>query len=263
MPLGVSSIMPLSTRKKISVRKTFDLSQDSFLAICSFDGRSSFFRKNPWGAINAFQKAFPIELNASVALIVKTMNATVDKPEWEKLKKITEFDNRIKLIDKKLSREEIVNLYGCCDTLISLHRAEGFGRILAESLLLGLNVVATNYSGNTDFCGGTNAYPIDYDLTLITEGEYVHSKNQYWAEPRIDHAANILYHLYTDHKSSRKGSKDYNDRDLLQIHRNKFSAHIVGSNYKNRLIQIWNKLNDGRQIKIRWARANCLYEIKD
>ena len=263
MPLGVSPIKPLSIQKKISVRKTFDLSQNSFLVICSFDGRSSFFRKNPWGSINAFQKAFPTESNASVTLIIKTMNATVDKTEWEKLKKITEFDNRIKLIDKKLSREEIVTLYGCCDTLISLHRAEGFGRILAESLILGLNVVATNYSGNTDFCNGPNFYSIDYDLTSVTEGEYVHSKNQFWAEPSIDHAASILHKLYINHETSKKTNRNKLFQEILQAKHNKLSTSIVGFNYKNRIVQIWNNSKNNMQKELRWNHAGCLYEIKD
>ncbi|MDC0165950.1 glycosyltransferase, partial [Synechococcus sp. AH-558-M21] len=181
--------------------------------------------------------------------------------EWRKLKTVADADNRIKLIDKKLNREEIINLYGCSDTLISLHRAEGFGRILAESLMLGLDVVATNYSGNTDFCIGANAYPIDYDLTLIAEGEYVHSKNQYWAEPNIDHAARILYNLYKNHRGSTSLRRNKYFREVLQTYCDKFSANTVGLNYKKRLVQIWNISKNERPQKLRWDYSNCLYEI--
>ena len=37
---------------------------------------------------------------------------------------------------------------------ISLHRSEGFGRGMAEALQLGVDVIATAYGGNTDFCSG-------------------------------------------------------------------------------------------------------------
>ena len=42
---------------------------------------------------------------------------------------------------------------------ISLHRLEGFGRGMAEALSLAVDVIATAYSGNTDFCTGPLAYP--------------------------------------------------------------------------------------------------------
>ena len=38
-----------------------------------------------------------------------------------------------------------------CDAYVSLHRSEGFGITMAEAMLLGKPVVATDYSGNIDF----------------------------------------------------------------------------------------------------------------
>ena len=52
------------------------------------------------------------------------------------------------------------HLYGCCDVFLSLHRSEGFGRGMAEALDLGLDVIATTYGGNTDFCNGPLAHPV-------------------------------------------------------------------------------------------------------
>ena len=58
-----------------------------------------------------------------------------------------------------LEREELLALYGCCDVFLSLHRSEGFGRGMAEALQLGLDVIATAYGGNADFCSGPLAHP--------------------------------------------------------------------------------------------------------
>ena len=46
LPLGVSALKSLSDEQK-KHRNTFKLPTSDFLAICSFDGRSSFLRKNP------------------------------------------------------------------------------------------------------------------------------------------------------------------------------------------------------------------------
>ena len=56
--------------------------------------------------------------------------------------------------------DELLSLYGCCNVFLSLHRSEGFGRGIAEALLLGVDVIATAYAGNTDFCAGPLAHPV-------------------------------------------------------------------------------------------------------
>ncbi len=43
---------------------------------------------------------------------------------------------------------------------LSLHRVEGLGRGMAEALQLGVDVIATAYGGNTDFCAGPLAHPV-------------------------------------------------------------------------------------------------------
>ena len=45
----------------------------------------------------------------------------------------------------------MMQLINSIDSLISLHRSEGFGLHLAEAMAMGKAVIATNWSGNTDF----------------------------------------------------------------------------------------------------------------
>lgn len=260
IPLGVSRILPITTKKRISVRNTYELPRTDLIIICSFDGRSSFWRKNPWGAIQAFQRAFPIKNDFETSLVIKTLHASVDPDEWEKLNETAKHDQRIQLIDASLSREEILNLYGCCDVLLSMHRAEGFGRILAESLLLGLDVVATNYSGSTDFCHAENYYPIDYELTSVPDGAYPYAAGQEWAEPSVDHAAHLLTKIYSKRK---KAQSSFSKEEHLQMHQRQLSTETVGKNYKARLLTIWNDHKKSGKPDLQLSRKNCLYGLED
>ena len=56
-------------------------------------------------------------------------------------------------------------LFARADCYVSLHRAEGFGLTLAEAMALGKPVIATGFSGNTDFMTPANSYLVDWKLT--------------------------------------------------------------------------------------------------
>ena len=263
-PLGVSPIAPLTPEQKAKARDKHWLPREAMLMTCSFDGRSSFFRKNPWGAIDAFLKAFPKNNGADVGLVIKIIHAGVDTREWNKLKELIKHDDRILVIDGALDRDELIQLYGCCDVLVSLHRAEGFGRILAECLLLGLDVVATNYSGNTDFCRGQHAHPVDYDLTEVQDGDYPHHHNQQWAEPCCSHAAEILRNIYAK-RSTQQYVYTPERQATIRSYQKQLFTYSIAKHYGNQLRSIWDQSRNktAEQLNLRWSRQQCLYGIEE
>ena len=91
-----------------------------------------------------------------------------------------------------LDREVVLGLVDACDAYVSLHRAEGFGRTLAEGMLLGKPVVGTDFSGNTDFLTQDTGYPVKWTRLAVAPGEYpfIEPADQaWWAEPDVGHAA--------------------------------------------------------------------------
>jgi hypothetical protein len=76
---------------------------------------------------------------------------------------------------------------------MSLHRAEGFGRSLAEALQLGMHLIATDYSGNTDFCCrpefSKQTSLIPYRLVKVRAEQYPYASAQLWASPNVNAAA--------------------------------------------------------------------------
>jgi len=232
-PLPLEHMEPLSEEERRHWRRTFELPATAPLVICSFDGRSSYARKNPWGAIQAVQQALPPDSEAR--LVIKTMHAGLAEHHWQQLQTIVQADPRLLLIDAVLPREQLLGLYGCCDVLVSLHRAEGYGRVLAEALLLGLDVIATGYSGNVDFCMGPLAHPVGYTLVPVLPDEYPHAEGQVWADPDQTQASALLQAVLAERAAdpSRRFHQSSAYRPL-------FSPEAIGQRYAQRLQQIWS-----------------------
>jgi glycosyltransferase involved in cell wall biosynthesis len=90
-------------------------------------------------------------------------------------------------------------LFESADVVLSLHRAEGLGLVMAEGMLRGLPVIATNWSGSTDFLTSETGIPIGYTLVPAhdPQGTYSLSKSV-WAEPNVGDASAALKRLRSD-----------------------------------------------------------------
>ncbi|WMY07498.1 glycosyltransferase family 4 protein [Paraburkholderia phenoliruptrix] len=168
-------------------RARFGIPEDAFLFGFAFDGASFIARKNPLALIEAFQRAFP-KTDESVYLMIKAMN-TQNESVWKECLYRADTDARIVIIDEVLSRGEANGLLNTCDCIVSLHRAEGFGRVMAEALYLGKPVVTSRYSGPLDFMSDDTAYLVDGELVDIKSDDYPFWKGNQWFQPEIQLAA--------------------------------------------------------------------------
>jgi glycosyltransferase involved in cell wall biosynthesis len=129
---------------------------------------SSIDRKNPWATIEAFKLAFPTEDKAM--LIIKVNNPDFPahlKDDMRRLRAACSPRPDIKVIEEPLTYVEVLSLYDSCDVFISLHRSEGLGLGLLESMSLGKPVIGTGWSGNMDFMTSEDSIPIPYRLVDI------------------------------------------------------------------------------------------------
>ncbi len=178
-------------------RDSFGLPRDKFLFLFSFDFSSFSQRKNPDAAVEAFCRAFD-SAHSEAALVVKTMGMSNDRTEvLARLLERVGDDPRVYFINKVLDRARAVELLAVCDAFVSLHRAEGFGLSIAEAMALGKPVIATDYSGSTDFLSEQTGYPVRYGLVPVGENEYpYYQPGQVWADPDIGHAADRMREIY-------------------------------------------------------------------
>ena len=195
IPFGLEFDQP----KPKFTRAYFDLPRSGFLFLVTFDFNSLVTRKNPAGAIEAFLAAFS-HSQQDVFLIIKSMHGQLHTSAYKKLKLYARHDPRIIFIDQSMSTEEARGLLQCADCYVSLHRSEGLGLGMAESMYLGKPVIATAYSGNLEFMNDSNACLVDYTEIAVAPEEYPHAQNQVWAEPNLQTAALGMQKIFADDK---------------------------------------------------------------
>ena len=153
--------------------------------------------------------------------------------EYRQLAEEASKDPRIILIDSVLRHEEVLGLMKVCDSFISLHRSEGIGLCIAQSMLLGKPVIATNYSGNTDFTLVNNSCLVEFKLVPVGVGEYQFYEGQVWAEPSVDHAADYMRRLVED--DGYRNVVATAGQAYIQAYHN---PKVVGKIYQDRLLEL-------------------------
>jgi len=170
-------------------RTRFGLPADRFLFLFVFDFLSYFERKNPLALVRAFRQAFTAD--DRVTLVLKCANSERE-PEHRAALEREIAGAPVRLLDRYLSRQEVYQLMASCDCYVSLHRSEGFGLTMAEAMCLGKPVIATAYSGNTDFMNVGNSLPVRYRLVELERDHGPYERGNRWAEPDLDHAAELM-----------------------------------------------------------------------
>jgi glycosyltransferase involved in cell wall biosynthesis len=216
----------------------------------NFDANSTFARKNPWGVIEAFRRAFTkAERRDEVHLVVKTIN--LDRFEEGKI----ELEHAVEtvggtLINRDVSAGAMAAIVAQSDIYVSLHRAEGFGLGLAEAMYFGRPVIATAYSGNLDFTTAANSCQVGYKIRPITEHELRFNPNAedlyqpglLWADPDLDQAVRWMRLLFADPAlRERVGSAGQ------ETVRSRLSTEKVGAAMTTRLREVTAQLLTGRE----------------
>lgn len=230
VPMAVT--LPTTARPN---RARFRLPDDHVIFGFAFDLSSYPARKNPLATIEAFRTAFSERPDEKVSLVIKSMGTDPGQSQVRAaIEEYVRADPRIVWIDQILDRADTLELLASFDVFVSLHRSEGFGLAIAESLLLGKTVIATDYSGSTDFLSEDHGFPVPFELVPVTPHDYPYFvAGQVWADPDVSYAARVMRHLATS-TDTRRDMGERARRFMRRTH----SDEVVGRVIRQRLEEI-------------------------
>lgn len=214
---------------------------DGLRVLFTFDARSSVARKNPFGCVEAFKRAFTeSERGATAHLIVKVQCGDRYAGLNDEIRRAVEDVNGT-LIDTDLERSQMDALLDACDIYLSLHRSEGFGLGMAEAMSLGKAVIATAFGGNTSYMTPETAALVGFRMRKITAEDHilqptynkVYRPGRWWAEPDVDQAARWL-RLLADDAELRTSFGQRAARHIVEV----AGPEAVGKTMADRLVEI-------------------------
>lgn len=173
-----------------------------FTFIVMFDARSSLARKNPMGAIRAFQQAF-VPADRSVRLVVKIVSSEFEARGIRDLRTMAEGWPNIAFLTDILSDDETLRFMKGADCLVALHRSEGYGLHLAEAMLMGIPVISTGWSGSHEFTTGSGL-EVPYSLVQARDPSGRYHNGGQWADPDTASAAALMRQLRDDPDAARR-----------------------------------------------------------
>ncbi len=179
----------------------FGLSEEPFTFLFTFHMMSVMERKNPLGLIRAFKEAF--DTDQAVRLVLKTSFGDRHPAQLGELRDAAVGAN-IEIIDQIYTPDEVLSLMDACDAYVSLHRSEGLGLTMAEAMLMGKPVIATNFSGNVDFMDDSNSLLVPYKLVKLGKPIPPYDADLEWADPSIEHAAQLMRRVYDNQAWARE-----------------------------------------------------------
>jgi glycosyltransferase involved in cell wall biosynthesis len=189
-PLAVAPPIPLALD-----RAAFGLPERAVVILVSLNLASSFERKNPMGAIAAFRAAFGNRQDR--ILVLKIGNPDHFPGDFARISAAAAEAPNIRIDTQSYPTGAVHALTAAADIVMSLHRGEGFGLVLAEAMLLGKPVIATGWSGNMTFMDERSAALVGYRMTPPNDPRQVYH-GSHWAEPDQADAVAHLRHLADD-----------------------------------------------------------------
>jgi len=203
-------------------------------------------RKNPKALLKAYWKEF--EGEEEVGLLLKTFRLDYSNEEFGHIRSdIVSWRNelgrghwpRVYLVNRLMTKEEIMRVHNTGDCLVLTHRGEGWNRVILESLLMKKPVISTARGGVHEYLRPEHYFPIESYYVPVEEVSYIkfYTKDQMWAEIKEEELRETMRFVFNNRDTAK--AKGDVGCDFIK---ESFNYWRVGSMMRKRLEEIYKHL---------------------
>jgi glycosyltransferase involved in cell wall biosynthesis len=211
--------------------------EDDFVFYSIFEWQE---RKGPNEMIEAFLRAFPEPSPVVLALKTNPGAAGVAASTLAGLRRRIPSQARIELLPEAWSEEQMAAFQQRGDCYVSLHRGEGWNYPLFEAAGRGKAIVATGFSGPTEYLDAAAHRLVRHRPAPVRQRYAFYSTAMHWAEPEMEHAIELLRAAFAEREQSPPltGTAEKIQRT--------FSSETIGEAARQRLLQLLRKTNPAK-----------------
>jgi glycosyltransferase involved in cell wall biosynthesis len=132
--------------------------------------------------------------------------------DWQDLYKSSPLGDKIRIIPRQKTHQDVYNIMKQADCGIFPSRAEGWNLELLEMMTCGKQVIATNYSAHTEFCDNKNALLVDIEnLETAHDGVFFDGSRGLWANIGESEKEQTVCHMRAVHGDKKQNNLELNE----------------------------------------------------
>ena len=147
--------------------------------------------------MRAYAAAFTRRDDVLLVLRVNNFDADVDVArQIAALRLPADAPPIVVIYNRQISDDSLGSLYRSADCFVLPTRGEGWGLPILEAMACGLPVIATDWSGQTEFFHGGVGYPLRVRRLVAANAKCPYYLGWRWADPDEEHLIALMRYVY-------------------------------------------------------------------
>ena len=167
--------------------------------------------------VEMFNKSFEVTDNVELWMMCDSpFMKKEENEEWRNLYLNSKLGSKIKFIDRVASHSSVYSIMSQVDCGVFPARAEGWNLELLEIMSCGKHVIATDYSGHTEFCNPNNTMLIDFEQKENAyDGIWFNGNYGNWMKLTENNKDQCVHYMRDVHKKKQEGKLTVNDHGII------------------------------------------------
>jgi len=170
-------------------------------------------RKGHKELLEAFNKAFTPDDNVELWMLNHNPFIKMENEQWKREYISSPMGAKIKILPRVVSQNNLRVIFNQVDCGVFPSHAEGWNLEILEIMACGGRIIATDYSGHTEYLNKYNSLLLDVTgMVSANDGRWFHGEGE-WADFSIDQ---LVEHMRTVHKERSEWSSSASTFDTVR-----------------------------------------------